>query len=249
MKIQLIRNATMKINYAGKTILTDPMLSEKYSIRSFAGISKNPTVDLPFDAQKVIENVDCVLISHTHPDHFDQKAVELLNKDIDIFCQPANESELINYGFSYVTSIENTFVWNKITFIKTNGKHGSGAILEKMGIVSGFVLQSENEPTVYWVGDSVLCDDVENTIKKYKPDIIITHSGGAVIPGFNPILMDDKETLALYNFNHDAKIIAIHTESLDHCTITRDKILQSAINMNIDLSKLIIPKDGEIISL
>ena len=29
MKIQLIRNATLKIRYAGKTILVDPMFAEK----------------------------------------------------------------------------------------------------------------------------------------------------------------------------------------------------------------------------
>ena len=35
MKIQLIRNATMKITYAGRTFLTDPMLAPKDEIDPF----------------------------------------------------------------------------------------------------------------------------------------------------------------------------------------------------------------------
>jgi|GEM_PF-5732917 len=35
MKIQLIRNAIMKITYGGPTFLTDPMLSPKGGVRSF----------------------------------------------------------------------------------------------------------------------------------------------------------------------------------------------------------------------
>ena len=39
MEIQLIRNATMKITYAGKIFLTDPMLSPKDEFNYFAGKS------------------------------------------------------------------------------------------------------------------------------------------------------------------------------------------------------------------
>jgi hypothetical protein len=33
-----------------------------------------------------------------------------------------------------------------------------------MGEVSGFVLQAENEPTLYIVGDSIWVEEVENAI-------------------------------------------------------------------------------------
>ena len=49
MKLQLIRNATMRLNYAGQTILTDPMLSPKDTIDSWAGVARNPTVELPYE--------------------------------------------------------------------------------------------------------------------------------------------------------------------------------------------------------
>lgn len=39
-KLQLVRNATLVIDYAGKKILIDPMLSPKGAIDSWAGIAK-----------------------------------------------------------------------------------------------------------------------------------------------------------------------------------------------------------------
>jgi hypothetical protein len=46
-------------------------------------------------------------------------------------------------------------------------------ILAQMGEVSGFVLQAENEPTLYIVGDSIWVEEVENAITTFKPEIIV----------------------------------------------------------------------------
>lgn len=53
MQIQLIRNATLHITYAGHIFLIDPYLAAKHTMPSFAGISPNPLVDLPFSPQEV----------------------------------------------------------------------------------------------------------------------------------------------------------------------------------------------------
>src|SRR3989339_928880 len=106
MKIQLIRNATLKISLAGITLLTDPVLLPRHGMDSFAGIEKNPTVDLPFPAQEVIKDIDMVLVSHLHRDHFDDGAKKMLPKDIPIFCRKVNEAALKEKGFLNVTTIE-----------------------------------------------------------------------------------------------------------------------------------------------
>ncbi len=249
VKIQLIRNATMKITYGGQTILTDPMLSPKDAIRSFAGIAKNPTVELPIAAKDIPGDVNCVIVTHTHPDHFDTAAASLIRKDMPLFCQPGDDSNLKMAGFTNVSPVEKQCVWNGITIIRTGGKHGSGKILERMGNVSGIVLQAEGEPTVYWVGDSILCDEVKKTVEKFNPDIIITHSGGAKIPGFDPIIMDAQQTVDIANLAPKSKIVAIHMESLDHCGVTRKIMRDAADKAGITQERLIIPKDGETISL
>jgi len=71
MQIQQIRNSTLRLSLANKTILTDPVLLPKHGIESFAGIEKNPIVELPFPAEDVIKGIDMVMISHLHQDHFE----------------------------------------------------------------------------------------------------------------------------------------------------------------------------------
>ena len=78
MKIHLIRNATIRLDYGGRLILLDPYLAPKESLESFAGISKNPIVDLPITPEEVIAEVEMVLISHLHTDHFDSLETTLL---------------------------------------------------------------------------------------------------------------------------------------------------------------------------
>ncbi len=87
MQIQLIRNATLRLQYAGLQLLTDPYLAAKHSRPSFTGKSPNPLVELPIPPEEVIAGVDGVLVSHLHSDHFDPAARDLLPKDIPILCQ------------------------------------------------------------------------------------------------------------------------------------------------------------------
>lgn len=249
MKIQLIRNATMKMTYANRTILTDPMLSAKGELRSFAGISRNPTIELPCHVQEVIKGIDSVIITHDHPDHFDKAAGEIIPKETPVFCQPGDNIRITEEGFRNVIPIETSYMWEGITISRTGGKHGSGKILDRMGKVSGFVLQAGEEPTVYWVGDSIWCELVEESIEVFDPDVIITHSGGATIPGHEPIIMDAEQTITTVNAAPQATVVAIHMESLDHCTVSREMLRHLAESAEIPPSRLVIPEDGETVSI
>ena len=179
MQIQQIRNATLRIRYAKQVILTDPVLSAKHAIRSFAGNSPNPTVDLPCTPMEVINGVDAVMVSHLHVDHFDPAAQDMLPKDIPLFCQPNDEQTLRQNAFKSVTAIDGSIIWNDIEITRASGQHGTGAWGERMGKVSGFVFKTKNEPTIYWAGDTIWCGAVRQAIRAFKPDIIITTGGGA----------------------------------------------------------------------
>ncbi|MGD8293151.1 MAG: MBL fold metallo-hydrolase [Desulfobacterales bacterium] len=248
MEIQLIRNATMKINYAGKTVLTDPMLSPKAAIDSFAGVARNPIVELPLPVEQILDGIEGVIVSHGHPDHFDSAASAALPKTIPVFCQPDDELRMAEEGFRTVIPIETDNVWNEITITRTGGRHGSGKILERMGNVSGFVLQADGEPTVYWVGDSIWCKPVQEAITRFNPEVVITHSGGATIPGFDPIIMDIDQTIATAKASPEAIIVAIHMEALDHCPISRVNLRQKVEKELKRPSRIKIPKDSEVIA-
>ena len=248
MQIQQIRNATLRITYAGGRFVTDPVLSPKHAFDSFAGISRNPLTDLPCTPQEVVDDIDFVIISHLHPDHFDRAAQDMLPKDMPVFCQPGDEKRLAKKGFNSVKIIEQSETWQGIKVSRTHGQHGTGIWAERMGKVSGYVFQAENEPTVYWAGDTIWCDEVRQALEEFRPDIIITHSCGAKFPDSDPIIMDAEQTVAVCRAVPEAIVIATHMEALDHATVSRADLRASAEREGIEPHQLLIPADGEILS-
>ncbi|MCG8326813.1 MAG: MBL fold metallo-hydrolase [Chitinophagales bacterium] len=244
--IQLVRNATLKIQYAGKVLLVDPMLSSRHSFMSFVepGKDLNPTVGLPMSVEEVIEGVDAVLLTHLHPDHFDQKAMEVLAKDLPFYVQPSDKEMVEKADFTNVEAIESMANYDPIKILRTDGKHGPDKLLPTLGIVSGFVLQAENWPTIYIIGDCLWDETIERQIEKYNPDIIITNSGGAIFMGQDRILMNEEETLKVARKAPQAQLIATHIEALDHCQVTREALAKAAAEANLPI---LIPDDGETI--
>jgi L-ascorbate metabolism protein UlaG (beta-lactamase superfamily) len=247
VQLQLIRNATMRIHYAGHLLLTDPFLGARHAYRSFSGISPNPMVDLPQPAETVVDGVEAVLVSHLHNDHFDPPAWEMLPKTIPLFCQPGDDAKIAEKGFLAVTPVEESLEWQGITIRRTPGQHGTGLLAEQMGRVSGFVLQAENEPVLYWAGDTIWYTAVEETVATVQPDLIITHSSGAKFKDSDPIVMDVAQTLALCRAAPQATVIAVHMEALDHGTVTRAALRAAAEARDISPERLLIPADGQTI--
>ncbi|MCY0977251.1 MBL fold metallo-hydrolase [Chryseobacterium wangxinyae] len=245
--VQLVRNATLVIDYAGKKILVDPMLSPKGAIDSWAGIQKNPTVELTMPVEEIVKDIDLVIVTHTHEDHFDKPASSTLNKSVELIMQPADKEFFKKEGFINATVVEGQKVWNGITINRVEGKHGSGKVLEMMGKTSGFVLQAKNQPTVYIVGDTIWNEDIKKDIETFKPDYIIVNSGGALMKDFSdtPIIMNEVQTMALIAASGKAKVIAVHMDALDHCFTTRAILKKKASELKIGQDKLIIPEDGE----
>jgi L-ascorbate metabolism protein UlaG (beta-lactamase superfamily) len=246
MEIKQIRNATLKISFAGKNILTDPVLLPKHGIESFAGKQRNPVVELPVPAHEVICGIDMVLVSHLHQDHFDAEAKKMLPKDIPLFCRPGHEEAIRESGFLCVTPIDRSVFWEGIEITRTPGRHANNQKWEDiLGTVSGFVLKAPNEPLVYWAGDTVLNDEIKTLIKKLKPDVILTHSCGAVLDDSGPIVMDAKMTIEVCRLAPQAIVIATHMEALDHAQVTRKELRCLAEKIGISAGQLLIPEDGE----
>ena len=251
MKIQFIRNATMILEYSGQRLLIDPMLCANHSFRSFAGISENPTVDLPagWGVDEVLNGIDGVMVSHLHPDHFDEVAQQRLDKTLPVFTQPESGEAIAEMGFNNVISLSETVEWGGIQITPTPGEHGFGDWVERMGPVTGFLFNAPDEPSLYWMGDSILYPAVTELLKKERPAVVVTHSGGAQFQGADTrILMDAAETVALAQVAGSATIVAVHMEALDHCRTSRVALQAAAEEAGI-ADRLLIPADGELIEL
>ena len=103
-----------------------------------------------------------------------------------------------------------------------------------MGDASGFVFEAENEPTVYWAGDTIWCEAVAETIHRTQPDVIITHSCGAMWGDHVLIVMDAAQTVAVCRAAPNSTVIATHMEALDHATVTRAALRKYAEAQGIE---------------
>jgi L-ascorbate metabolism protein UlaG (beta-lactamase superfamily) len=246
MKIQLIRNASLKIWINNKVILVDPMLGDKFSIPSFGGKSKNPLVDLPLAIEEVLEGLDAVLITHLHQDHWDEKAWEIIPKDTTIFCQPGDLEKIKAQGFHTIISIDGSLNFEGLNITRTKAQHGSGKILELMGEASGYILAANGEPTIYIVGDSILIPEITSYIDQHNPDVVLTNSGGAIMPGYEktPILMDATQTADLADYCSPKLLVTCHLEALDHCKVSREEL--NLLGSVKESRNIFVPFDGDV---
>src|SRR5690349_5905601 len=105
-KIRLLRNATLIVETGETKFLVDPMLGKKDSmdpVKNAANSLRIPMVELPVaenELKKLIEETDAILLTHTHRDHWDEPARQLIPKDKPLFCQPQDEQKLEEQGFT-----------------------------------------------------------------------------------------------------------------------------------------------------
>jgi L-ascorbate metabolism protein UlaG (beta-lactamase superfamily) len=248
MKLQLIRKATLKLVYGGRTILIDPYFAPRHSLPSYTGKSPNPLVELPCSIKAILEGVELVIVSHLHSDHFDSVAKARLPKHLPILCQPGDEETIRTAGFLHVTPLEDSVQWQGITITRRQGSHGLGSVLAKMGSVMGLLLEASGEPQIYWAGDTVLYPPVLDQVAMIRPDVIVTHSCGALWDG-ELIVMDAAQTVELCKAAPFATVIATHMEALDHATTSRADLRTAADAAGISPAHLLIPEDGDEISL
>ena len=124
-------------------------------------------------------------------------------------------------------------------------RHGtSPEVLADMGEASGIVFSAAGEPTVYWAGDTLWYEAVKHAIDVFMPEVIIVHAGGALWNG-ELIVMDAAQVIEVCKAAPNAKVIAIHMESCDHCTVTRKSLRETADAAGVSPEQLLIPKDGE----
>lgn len=246
MKIQFIRQATMLIEIDGRSILVDPMLSEAGKMAAVPGVansSANPLVPLPVDPLSLI-HADAVLVTHIHRDHFDDAAKENLPSGSLLFCQPPDREAILEAGFNQVQAVEKSHQWNGIKLVRTEGQHGTGSIGQKMGPVSGFVLESQAEPSLYITGDTIWCTEVQKVLEEYHPRIIICFAGAAQFSTGSPITMTAEDLFKVAEYAPSAKIIAVHLEAWNHCGLTRNN-LKSLVEEKGLIERVYIPYDGE----
>ena len=257
MKLQQIRNAALRISYAGKTFLTDPWLAGKGAMGTIASTHFRcrypeqehlpmPLCDLPMPVEKVLEGVDACIVTHVHPDHIDMAADgtvgAALPKNMPVFVQSDEDAAVLRRsGFVRVELLSEVSAFGDIRLVKTPGLHGTE---QPCGPSCGVVFRHPAEPTLYVAGDTVWFDGVAATLAACQPDVIILNACAAELVGYGRLIMDDADVEKVCAACPEARVIASHMDTVAHASITRASMRELLARRGLS-DRVLMPDDGE----
>ncbi|POG21683.1 hypothetical protein C2855_18920 [Aeromonas bestiarum] len=256
MQITQVRNATLLIDYAGTRFLIDPMLAAKGTLPAFAGTAnshlRNPLVELPLPLAEILD-VDAVIVTHDHLDHWDPVAQQQLPKHLPLFVQHQKDADTIcASGFKDVRLLSEQAEFAGIRLQQTEGQHGNDQVMavlaERLGEVCGVVFSHPQEKTLYLAGDTVWNEMVAQSLRQHGPEVIILNCGDAQVPGLGSIIMGKEDVRAVYQAAPQATLIASHMEAVNHAVLSR-KELRDYLAEHDMADRVRVPEDGDTLSL
>lgn len=260
MKFQQIRGATSIVEYGGSRFLIDPFFADKDSLPpledSLHPCLRWPTAVLPLSPEKIILGVDAVIVTHLHPDHFDEAAAKTLDKKLKLFAQDEYDAERIHaIGFADVEIVADGGTHFRDSMLyKTNCIHGrpetTNASYERFGMrgkACGVVFKADDEPVFYLAGDTIWTDCVNDAIAKYSPEVITLNAAGAQFRNSGLIIMGTEDVAKVRQIATSAKIIISHMDAVPHASVSRAD-MKKFIAEN-SLKDIFVPDDGETLVL
>lgn len=220
--LTFVGNATAIIKYGPFTLLTDPNFIRKGQ-RAYLGYGltskrlKDPAMrvdDLP--------ELDGVILSHLHGDHWDGVAERRLDRRLPILTTPAASRALRRKGFRYAEGLR---TWNSEILTKQDhqirvtampGRHAPGPLRRMLPPVMGSMLEfgprgGEPELRVYISGDTLLYDGLAEIRRRYPDiDVGIVHLGGTRLLRVVPATMDGRQGALWLETMDCATVVPVH---------------------------------------
>lgn len=257
VQFQLIRNATIRLEFAGTTFLVDPMLAGREAYPGFRGTvneeRRYPLVDLPVPLEEVLD-VDAVVLTHLHEDHWDEAARASLRRDMPIFVQDDRDAEEVRAtGFTDVRVIAVDGIRFQGTWLyPAGGRHGTlemyaiAPLADRLGHSSGVVFQHPGHRSVYVAGDTVWTSEVEAAMTRYRPDVVVLNAGHAQITGMpGSIIMGAEDVRKAHQVLPSAVVVAVHLEAVNHATLTRAALRGFIRQHGLPAERVLVPEDGQ----
>jgi L-ascorbate metabolism protein UlaG (beta-lactamase superfamily) len=208
-----------------------------------------PDGRLPVDVKTLLD-ADAVIVTHTHDDHWDQTAIELIAKDKPVYVQNDSDAALLrSQGFTHLTVMTEETRFGDIRSRKPTAASTVPIALmrcqswqnvwAKPAAWSCAILMRRR----YIAGDTIWREEVAADLQKHQPDVVVLNAGYAHVLGFG-IIMGEQDVLNVHFLLPQAQIVAVHMEAINHCLLTRHALREYA-EANQFSDALSIPQDGE----
>ena len=262
MKMTQIRNATNRLEYAGKVFLIDPWLMPKHQF-SFIDVPGRPYhvpdemkehllmpfYDLPMSMEEILTGVDYYLVTHLHPDHIDMGMDDTvgapLDKNVPVICQNQQDAEAFQKsGFCEVMVLsEDGMMCGQAKLTKLPARHGT---VVPCGDAMGVMFAAEGEKTFYLAGDTVWYPVVADVLKRYQPEVVALNCCAAETVENGRLIMDAEDVHCVAKTAPEARLYLTHLDNVAHAALTRHTLKGSLAERGV--TNYDMPRDGQVIT-
>ncbi len=206
--VTYIGHATTLIKTNGIHLITDPVFSDRINLGL---VKRRQPLGVHFEK---LPDIDAILISHDHLDHFDKSTLRRSQRDIPTITPYGLGNKISSLGFTDVRELS----WWESTVVK--GIIITAVPAAHWGIsarASGFVI--EGIKTIYFAGDTGLFDGMSDIGRKfdiylallpigdYRPHIWFIPGGAKVMRNMHMAPNDIPEAIKMLRCK---KVIPIH---------------------------------------
>lgn len=246
LTITYIGGPTAVLEYAGMRFITDPTFDAPGSYDDGDGEvlvkTSGPGVD-----RLDLPEIDVVLLSHhAHKDNLDYEGLELIATGIPTLSTRQAESDLFGGSVIGLDSWESQD-FGPVTVTAVPALHGPAGAERMVGTVTGFVLESAGEPTVYVSGDNASLPLVQQIADRFPDiDVALLFAGAARVPSINAHLtLRSEDAAKAAEILGTSRVVGLHTEDWKHFSEDRAS-LEAAFEGN---DALIATPRGETVTL
>lgn len=226
--LTLIGGPTALVDIDGFTVLTDPTFDApgEYPIPGGVLVKQSgpalSVADLP--------HIDLVTVSHAHhPDNLDTSGAQLVATAANVVGSPMAHEQDAN-----IHALE---TWQSTTVAGANGveftvtavpaRHGPEGCEEITGIVSGFVISGDSQPTIYISGDNAAVELLDEVAARFPQiDVAVLFTGAARVGLFDnaPLTLTAEMAVEATRRLGAPVVFPVHSEGWAHFSEDRSEL-------------------------
>jgi L-ascorbate metabolism protein UlaG (beta-lactamase superfamily) len=224
LRVTYIGHATLLIEVAGKTILTDPNFDS--ALGKFL-----PRVSAPGIPLKELPKLDAILLTHAHADHLSFKSLSALPNHVPVYTPPPIAKWLNKQGYRQAVAVapgDAVDIGGPIIRAAAATHRGNRYGVDRWRSAANMYLLATNEASCFFAGDTALTADSSHLVEKHLEahgrtlDLALLPIGHAPWwkPGFRKGHLTGADALTLFERLRARYFIPYHWGTFNHVTST-----------------------------
>jgi L-ascorbate metabolism protein UlaG (beta-lactamase superfamily) len=261
--LTFIGNATVLLRYRGFTILTDPNFLHRGQ-RAYLGygLTSRRRTDPALDLEALPE-LDAVVLSHLHGDHWDRVARRGLPRNLPIVTTPHASRRL--QGLHRFRRAVGLRTWEHHDLVKDGatlrvtslpGRHAPALARNLLPPVMGSLLDfmpagggHDRRFRLYITGDTLFYEGILEIARRCQDlDAALLHLGGTLLPGGIMVTMDGRQGTDLLEAIRPPTAVPIHHSDYDVFSSPLSDFIDEARRRGLDKG-IVAVEPGQTVTL